>query len=177
MTGEYLMEHLAEEKEIKLNMEQICMIEDFAAQAANDGGFMSRYVFERAILVFAAIVLYPDRKEEITEMIGKDYDIRAAYQVLLETGLLEEMANDYQKELTWLLCIGDTWFEEVKDFEQSARGLLSTISDLSGDIVQGAFEKLQEAANGDAKIVEDFAKQWGYGRAAKESDTPALELV
>lgn len=178
MTGEYLMEHLAEEKEIKLNMEQICMIEDFAAQAANDGGFMSRYVFERAILVFAAVVLYPDRKEEITEMIGKDYDIRAAYQVLLETGLLEEMANDYQKELTWLLCIGDTWFEEAKDFEQSARGLLSTISDLSGDIVQGAFEKLQEAANGDAKIVEDFARQWGYGRVASQTtDKATLELV
>lgn len=177
MTGQYLPEQLAEEKEVRLNMEQVCMIEDFAAQAANDGGFMSRYVFERAILVFAAIVLYPDRKEEITEMIGKDYDIRAAYQVLLETGLLEEMANDYQNELTYLLGIGDTWFEEAKDFEQSARGLLSTISDLSGDIVQGAFEKLQEAANGDAKIVEDFAKQWGYGRAAKKSDAPALELV
>lgn len=177
MTGQYLLERLAGEKEVRLNMEQVCMIEDFAAQAANDGGFMSRYVFERAILVFAAIVLYPDRKEEITEMIGKDYDIRAAYQVLLETGLLEEMANDYQKELTYLLGIGDTWFEEAKDFEQSARGLLSTISDLSGDIVQGAFEKLQEAANGDAKIVEDFAKQWGYGRAAKKSDASALELV
>ena len=177
MTGQYLVEQLAEEKEVRLNMEQVCMIEDFATQAANDGGFMSRYVFERAILVFAAIVLYPDRKDEITEMIGKDYDIRAAYQVLLETGLFEEMANDYQGELTWLLCIGDTWFEEAKDFEQSARGLLSTISDLSGDIVQGAFEKLQEAANGDAKIVEDFARQWGYGRAAKKSDTPELELV
>lgn len=167
MTGQYLLEQLAGEKEKRLNMEQVCMIEDFAAQAANDGGFMSRYVFERAILVFAAIVLYPDRKEEITEMIGKDYDIRAAYQVLLETGLLEEMANDYQNELAWLLCIGDTWFEEAKDFEQSARGLLSTISDLSGDIVQGAFEKLQEAANGDTKIIEDFAKNWGYGQTAK----------
>ena len=166
--GKYLLKNLALEKELKLNMEQICMIEDFAAQAANDGGFMSRYVFERAVLVFAAIVLYPDRKEEITNMIGKDYDIRAAYQVLLETGLLEEMCDDYHSEINWLLSVGDTWFDETKDFEQSARGLLSTISDLSGDIVQSAAEKLQEAANGDSKIIEDFAKNWGYGRAARQ---------
>lgn len=166
--GKYLLENLALEKELKLNMEQICMIEDFAAQAANDGGFMSRYVFERAVLVFAAIVLYPDRKEEITKMIGKDYDIRAAYQVLLETGLLEEMCDDYHNEINWLLSVGETWFDETKDFEQSARGLLSTISDLSGDIVQSAAEKLQEAANGDSKIIEDFAKNWGYGRAVRQ---------
>lgn len=161
---EQLVATFDEEKKLKLNMEQICMVEDFAAQAANDGGFLTRYIFERAILVFAAITLYPDRKDEITGMIGKDYDIRAAYQVLLETGLLEEMCKDYEKDIEYLLLVGDEWFIDVKDFEQSARGLLSTISDLSGDIVQQAAEKLQQAASGDMKIVEDFAQSWGYGR-------------
>lgn len=161
---EQLVATLEEEKKLKLNMEQICMIEDFAAQAANDGGFLTRYIFERAILVFAAIALYPDRKDEITGMIGKDYDIRAVYQVLLETGLLEEMCKNHEKDIRYLLLIGDEWFTDVKDFEQSARGLLSTISDLSEDIVQQAAEKLQQAASGDMKIVEDFAQSWGYGR-------------
>lgn len=166
-----LVATLKQEKELKLNMEQICMVEDFAAQAANDGGFLSRYIFERAVLVFAAIALYPDRKDEITEMIGKDYDIRAAYQVLLESGLFEEMCKDYEKDIEFLLLVGDDWFASVKDFEQSARGLLSTISDFSGDIVQQAAEKLQEAASGDMKIVENFAQNWGYGRKIEAPTT------
>lgn len=150
------------EKDIKLTMEQVCIIEDFAAQAANDGGFMNSYVFERALLVFAAIVLYPDRKDEINSMIGEGYDIRLAYQTLLETGLLEEMSKDYEGELEYLITIGKTWFQEVKEFEQSARGLLNTISDLSGDIVSQAASKLQAVASGDAKFVEEFADKWGF---------------
>lgn len=149
------------EKNLKLTMEQICVIEDFAAQAANDGGFMNSYVFGRALLVFAAIVLYPDRKDEINGMIGEGYDIRLAYQTLLETGLLEEMSRDYETELEYLVTIGETWFQEAKEFEQSARGLLNTISDLSGDIVSQAASKLQAVASGDAKFVEEFADRWG----------------
>lgn len=154
-------EFVKNEKNIKLTMEQVCIIEDFAAQAANDGGFMNSYVFERALLVFAAIVLYPDRKDEINGMIGEGYDVRLAYQTLLETGLLEEMSKDYEMELEYLVTIGETWFQEAKEFEQSARGLLNTISDLSGDIVSQAASKLQAVASGDAKFVEEFADKWG----------------
>ena len=154
-------EFVKNEKDIKLTMEQVCIIEDFAAQAANDGGFMNSYVFERALLVFAAIVLYPDRKDEINGMIGEGYDVRLAYQTLLETGLLEEMSKDYELELEYLVTIGETWFQEAKEFEQSARGLLNTISDLSGDIVSQAASKLQAVASGDAKFVEEFADKWG----------------
>lgn len=154
-------EFVKNEKNIRLTMEQVCIIEDFAAQAANDGGFMNSYVFERALLVFAAIVLYPDRKDEINGMIGEGYDIRLAYQTLLESGLLEEMSKDYEGELEYLVTIGETWFQEVKEFEQSARGLLNTISDLSGDIVSQAASKLQAVASGDAKFVEEFADKWG----------------
>lgn len=154
-------EFVKNEKDIRLTMEQVCIIEDFAAQAANDGGFMNSYVFERALLVFAAIVLYPDRKDEINGMIGEGYDVRLAYQTLLETGLLEEMSKDYELELEYLVTIGETWFQETKEFEQSARGLLNTISDLSGDIVSQAASKLQAVASGDAKFVEEFADKWG----------------
>ena len=154
-------EFVKNEKDIRLTMEQVCIIEDFAAQAANDGGFMNSYVFERALLVFAAIVLYPDRKDEINGMIGEGYDVRLAYQTLLETGLLEEMSKDYELELEYLVTIGETWFQEAKEFEQSARGLLNTISDLSGDIVSQAASKLQAVASGDAKFVEEFADKWG----------------
>lgn len=160
----FYLEDIRNDEEQKLTMEQVCMIEDFAAQAANDGGFMCSYVFERALVVFAAIVLYPDRKKDITQMIGKGHDIRAAYETLKETGLVKEMLEDYKNEINYLFAIGDVWFQEAKDYEQSARGLLSTISDFSGDIVQSAFEKLQEAVTGDAKIVRDFAEEWGYGR-------------
>lgn len=152
------------EKDRKLTTEEVCKVEDFAIQAANDAGFLNRYIFERALLVFAAIVLYPDHKEDISAMIGEGYDIRVAYDTLLKTGLLEEMFKDYEFDITYLFEVGDTWFADVRRYEQSARGLLDTISTLSGDIVKSAAEQLQNAASGDVQVVQDFAKKWGFGR-------------
>lgn len=152
------------EKDRKLTTEEVCKIEDFAIQAANDGGFLNRYIFERALLVFAAIVIYPDHKEDISAMIGEGYDIRVAYDTLLKTGLLDEMFKDYEFDITYLFEVGDTWFADVRRYEHSARGLLDTISTLSGDIVRSAAEQLQSAASGDVQVVQEFAKKWGLGR-------------
>jgi len=149
------------EKSRTLTMPQVCSILDFAIQAANDGGFLNHYIYERAIIVFAATVLYPEKKDEITAMIGKDYDIRMAFDALLENGIVEEMCEKYQNDLNYLAEIGIVWFDDVKTYEHSARGLLDTISTLSGDIVQSAVQKLQEIASGDVQVINEFADKWG----------------
>lgn len=158
------------EKSRTLTTEQITMILDLAAQAASDGGFVVTYIFERALMVFAAQVLYPEKKEELAAMIGNGYDIRLAFDAIVSNGLLEQMIDEYRTDLDILFSEGEIWLKEVKDFQQSARGILDSINTLSGDIVQAATQKLQEVAAGDVSIVQEFANRWGFDRPTPGED-------
>ena len=156
-----------------LTMAEICTIEDFAIQAANDNGFLNRYVFDRALLVFAAVVIYPDRKDEINNMIGQNYDIRAVFDELVKDGTLERMCKTHAADINYLIETGAQWFEDVSAYEHSIRGLLDSISDLSGDILTEAVAKLQKIASSDVKYINDFAEKWGVDNGASG---PALAL-
>ena len=81
------------------------------------------------------------------------------------------MVQDYPSDIEMLLQVGEQWLKEVETYEHSARGLLDTISTLSGDIVQSAVNQLTQTADGNVNIIQQFAEQWGYGRK------PQLEVL
>lgn len=158
------------EKNKKLSTEQVSMILDLAAQAASDGGFISSYIFYRAAYVFAAQVLYPEKKDTIASTIGVGYDIRLAFDLLVQDGTIEDMQTKYKADLEQLDSMAEIWYYEVSDYQQSARGILDTINTLSGDIVKSATEQLQQVANGDVKIIQEFANRWGFDRPTPGED-------
>lgn len=158
------------EKSKKISTEQMSMILDMAAQAASDGGFISSYIFYRAVYVFAAQVLYPEKKDTIASTVGVGYDIRLAFDLLVQDGTIEDMQTKYKTDLEELDKNAEIWCQEVADYQQSARGILDTVNTLSGDIVKSAAEQLQKAANGDVKIIQDFADKWGFDRPTPGED-------
>lgn len=137
------------ERAIKLSTKQVETILDFAIQAANDNGYMSSLVFQKAMLVFAATVLYPDRKEEISAAIGSQYDISAIYDKLNEEKFFEKMDADFYETMEYLRDVSVDWFEDAKSYAHSARGLLDSLNTLSGDIVKSAVEQLQKTVQSD----------------------------
>ena len=156
------------EKNKKISTEQMSMILDLAAQAASDGGFMSSYIFYRASYVFAAQILYPEKKDAIASSIGSGYDIRLAFDLLVKDGTIEDMQSRYQDEIKELDTQGLIWMNEVCEYQQSARGLVDSVNTISGDIVKTAVEQLQNVAKGDVKVINDFADHWGFDRADVE---------
>lgn len=158
------------EKNKKLSTEQVSMILDLAAQAASDGGFISSYIFYRAVYVFAAQVLYPEKKDTIASTIGVGYDIRLAFDLLVQDGTIEDMQATYEADMKKLDSTAEVWYYEVSDYQQSARGLVDSITTLSGDIVKSATEQLQQVANGDVKIIQEFANRWGFDRPTPGED-------
>ena len=158
------------EKSKKISTEQMSMILDMAAQAASDGGFVSSYIFYRAAYVFAAQVLYPEKKDAIASSIGAGYDIRLAFDLLAQDGTLADMQTNYTKEMEELDTNLSVWCQEVSQYQQSARGLVDSITTLSGDIVKSATEQLQQVANGDVKVIQEFANRWGFDRPTPGED-------
>ena len=154
-----MIKDLEREMNRTLTTEQVTMILDFAIQAAEDNGFVNRYIYQRAMYVFAAIVLFEDRKDEISELIGSDSDIRLAWDMLLQDGTIEVMNKQYDNDMEYLGNVGADWYEDYCAYAHSARGVLGAFSDFSGDIVQAAFQKLSEISNSEfgdvARIAED----------------------
>ena len=70
------MINLAQEESYKLSAKDRYDILSFAIEAADDGGFVSSFVFERAMYLYAAIILDEDRADDIIKtckIYNRDY--------------------------------------------------------------------------------------------------------
>ena len=152
--------NLNEHKTLCLSAQERYDIIDFATQAAEDNGFMNSFIFERALWLFAAIRLCEDRRSEITTLVADD--LLNAWDTLLADGTIEDMVANFERELDVLAEEGRIWLEEYTAYAHSARGLLSTLQQFSGDIVKNAAQQFQNMqANGDLQQVFDIASNWG----------------
>ena len=152
--------NLNEHKTLCLSAQERYDIIDFATQAAEDNGFMNSFIFERALWLFAAIRLCEDRRSEITTLVADD--LLNAWDTLLADGTIEDMVANFGHELDVLAEEGRIWLEEYTAYAHSARGLLGTLQQFSGDIVKNAAQQFQNMqANGDLQQVLDIASNWG----------------
>ena len=148
------------EKERSLSTQDMYDIIAFSTEAANDNGFMNSFIFNRALYLFAAIILYPEQKEEFSHIISEN--INTAWDKLLQEGVIDNMVKDFKTDLDMLAEYGKTWLDEYTEYAHSARGLLDTIQMFSVDIVKAAAEQLQSATTqSGVKEVLDIADKWG----------------
>ena len=163
------------EKNSKLTSQDIYDIIHFAAQSAEDNGFVNQFVFDRALYAYAAIILYPERKAEIGRMISEN--ILDAWNVLLEDGTVEDMYDKYQTELNLLADNGAVWLTDYVKYLQSARGVFSIFQAFSGDIVNSSVKRFKDAfSENDAQDVLDIVDKWGMNNSLIE-DSKLKEKV
>lgn len=153
--------YFKKERDLRLDTQEIYDILDFAIQAADDDGFVSEYVYERAIYVYAICTLMPEYAEEVSNLITIKNPLEAWHYCCTEE-LIDKLVEDYSEEIEFLAEQGKIWLENYLDYAHSARGLLSTIQSFSSDIVAQTVEKFKEANNGsDIQQVLSIAENWG----------------
>ena len=108
----------------KLTSQDMYDIIHFSAQSAEDNGFVNQYVFERALYAYAAIILYPDRNEEIGRMISNN--ILDAWDALVSDGTFSDMETNFSADLKILGEVGSVWLDDYIKYLQSARGIFSS---------------------------------------------------
>lgn len=151
----------------KLTSQDIYDIIHFSAQSAEDNGFVNQYVFERALYAYAAIILYPDRKEEIGRMVSNN--ILDAWDALVSDGTVLDMETNFSADLKILGDVGSVWLDDYIKYLQSARGIFSTFQTFSGDIVESTVNRFKDAFNeNDAKTVLEIADKWGMNNTPKD---------
>lgn len=167
----------------KLTSQDMYDIIHFAAQSAEDNGFVNQFVFERALYAYAAIILYPDRKEEIGHMVSNN--ILDAWDALLADGTIEDMNKNFAVDMDALGRIGSVWLDDYIKYLQSARGILSSFQEFSGDIIQTAVEKFKTVSEEvGANQVLEIANNWGMNnnpenevQAIANKEKPKFEIV
>lgn len=151
----------------KLTSQDIYDIIHFSAQSAEDNGFVNQYVFERALYAYAAIILYPDRKEEISSMVSNN--ILDAWDALVSDGTTSDMEKNFSSDIKILGEVGSVWLDDYIKYLQSARGIFSTFQTFSGDIVESTVNRFKDAFNeNDAKTVLEIADKWGMNNIPKD---------
>ena len=151
----------------KLTSQDIYDIIHFSAQSAEDNGFVNQYVFERALYAYAAIILYPDRKEEIGRMVSNN--ILDAWDALVSDGTFSDMEKNFSADLKILGEVGSVWLDDYIKYLQSARGIFSTFQTFSGDIVESTLNRFKDAfSESDAKTVLEIADKWGMNNTPKD---------
>lgn len=166
------MINLIFEHDLHLSSQDRYDIISFAMEAADDNGFINSFVYERALYCYAAIMLYPERREEIGDLLSDSPIV--AWEQLIEDGTIATMKEEYNEELNVLSDEGAVWYDEYADWAHSARGILDMVQNFTGDIVQAAARKLQGAAqqSGVSELL-DIADDWGMNRKIAE---PSIEV-
>ena len=95
--GVFMAIQLDAEKKRKLSTQDMYDILHFAAQSAEDNGFINQFVYERALYAYAAVILYPDRKQELAAAISNN--ILDAWDVLIKDGTVENMDKDFSIDM------------------------------------------------------------------------------
>ena len=151
----------------KLTSQDMYDIIHFAAQSAEDNGFVNQFVFERALYAYAAIILYPDRKEELGRMVSNN--ILDAWDALLADGTIADMNENFAVDMDALGRIGSVWLDDYIKYLQSMRGVFSVFQNFSGDIVESTVNLFKDAFNeSDAQTVLDIADKWGMNNTPKD---------
>jgi hypothetical protein len=167
----------------KLTSQDIYDIIHFSAQSAEDNGFVNQYVFERALYAYAAIILYPDRKEEIGRMVSNN--ILDAWDALVSDGTTSDMEKNFSSDIKILGEVGSVWLDDYIKYLQSARGILSSFQEFSGDIIQTAVEKFKTVSDEvGANQVLEIANNWGMNnnpekevQSIANKEKPKFEIV
>ena len=157
------MINLAQEESYKLSAKDRYDILNFAIEAADDGGFVSSFVFERAMYLYAAIILEEDKADNIRKKITQN--LIEAWDYVIQEKIIQEMQEKYSNDLDKLADEGWTWFEEYNNYVLSARGILSLVEQFTGNAVTSAASALRNTADetGITDIL-NIADEWGMNR-------------
>ena len=148
------------ERERTLSTTEVYSVLRFAIQAAEEDGFINSFVFERAIYLFAALCIFKDRHEELSEKLSND--LLETWDALVEDGTIEKLNQDYFCDMNLLADYGKNWYEEYSSYAHSARGILNLVQDFSADIVKQASEQMKNViSNENLATMTSIAEKWG----------------
>lgn len=130
--------------------------------AEENDGFINSYIFERALYVCAARVLYADIADAINDSIISNGSPLITWNELLKNGTVDRMAEEHGASLDYLASLGAVWFEEYTAAAHSMRSLIDVINAFVGGMAGNMGQQLEMFKNDKGiQDVMNLADKWG----------------
>lgn len=169
------MINLDQELAATLSPQERYDIISFAMNAADDNGFINSFVYERALYMYAAIVLYPDQKDDLSSRVADN--ILDAWEYMIGENIIQTMLQEHKVAIELLTKEAQTWYEEYAEWAHSVRGILDVVQDYTGEIVDSAAKRLQQTSDetGVAQLL-NIADDWGMNRQMPQVENNVVPL-
>lgn len=164
-----------QEKELKLSAGEINAILSFAFGEATNNGFVNRFVFERAMYVYAYVVLMGKNIDVDDDIL--DDNVLNVWNTILLDGTVERMTKEYENELVVIQNAAADIFEDYRDYQRSVRGVAGAL----GDAIDNVLGQLSSIAKDGLtpeqyREIMDIASKWGLNGASNDN-TADLTVV
>ena len=159
------------ENERSIGTSDALAIVNMATQLAEINGAVSSFLYERALLMLLAQVLYPEKN--ISEALCDDFG--GTWDDLIEDGTIEKLNTEYGLDVEFLNSMAASWYDEYISFSQSARGVIDFVQSLAGDTFSKAKDQLQQVMDSQ-EIAEtlNIANNWGMNNGISAPDDDNL---
>lgn len=135
---------------------------NFALAAAEESGFLNRFVFERALWLFAMYALDKDNAELRNELLT---NILMAWDKYCKNGDLEKFQQEYAASLDNLGAEADLIYEEYQQYAISIKGSIDGLQLVGDDTIQAALTKFQSLKDDqDVQRIMKISESWGMER-------------
>lgn len=156
---------IEQEKNCVFTPQETYEIISAAIDMADDDGFVNGYVFERALYVCAARILYEDKTEQINISLLENGSPLITWKELLDDGTIDQMVAEHSESLDYLGSLGEIWFEEYTEAAHSLRSLVDVIQTLMDGMANNIGRQLDAfKQDADVQNVIDIADKWGLDR-------------
>lgn len=146
----------------KLSTQDIYDIIDTAVRLAEDDGFINEFILERVLYECMALVVLPNRKDEIVELMEKSP--LSAWDTLVEDGTIDMLCKDYRQEIACVSGLTTRWVASYSDHIHSMRGMLSYMNDLTSKLSKTLEDTVRKS---DIPKVLEVADKWGMNNEEK----------
>ena len=129
--------------------------------SASVDGYINSFIYERALFVYAAGFLYPEKLDEISEAVDGG-NILDTWDYLLKEGIIEDMADNYKRYLDDLADCAQIWYTENNQYDASFKGLIDVLSTLTSQLVNTNANALSDVINQEnVQTVLQISDKWG----------------
>lgn len=161
-----------QEKKSRLDAREINAIIMGAFDEATDGGFVNRFMFERAMYVYAYIVISSkngDKNDIASSIDGQS--VLDIWNTLLQDGTAEKVMKEYENELVLVQDAANDMFDDYRDYQRSIRGVAGAVGGIIDNITNSLSTIAETGLSSEQyKEIMDIASKWGLKDAIKDND-------
>lgn len=155
------------EENSKLTAQQRYDIINFAIQAAiEDEGFFNKFIFDRALCLYALVLLEEDKDKRAELQDQIEQDMLGCWTNLIKSGVVDSFIHSEADTYDLLVQEGKEWSTEYKNYFSSIGGFGSILQNITGNVVERAEKQLNDFKSDESlQQVLEMAREWGLESA------------